>query len=145
MTPLFGELALRGWFPGWLALLMGAAAVGSIVLLYRREAGRVSVKARVLMAGLRAVTLATILFLVMRPSWLTETNGERPKAIALLVDDSESMKTRDPRLNFPDKWRTAVAMCVVGGRTGRGARDRPRWWAWPCSRSTRLKLDSLAR
>ena len=113
MTPLFGELALRGWFPGWLALLMGAAAVGSVALLYLREAGRVSAKGRILMAGLRALTLATILFLVMRPSWLTETNGERPKAIAVLVDDSQSMATRDPRLNFPDKWRTAVAMNLV--------------------------------
>ncbi len=113
MTPLFGELALRGWFPGWLALLLGVAAIASVVLMYRREAGRVSTPMRALMAGLRAATLAAILFLVMRPSWLSETNGERPKAIALLVDDSESMKSRDPRLNFPDKWRTAVALNLV--------------------------------
>jgi hypothetical protein len=113
MTTLFGELALRGWFPGWLALLMGVAAAAAVVLLYRREAGRVSVPMRVLMAGLRAAALATILFLVLRPSWLSETSGDRPKAIALLIDDSQSMNTQDSRLNFPDKWRVAAAMNLV--------------------------------
>lgn len=113
MTELFGELALRGWFPVWLALLMGIASFVAVGLLYRREAGRVSVTARIIMAGLRAATLATILFLLLRPSWLTETQGERRKPIAILIDDSQSMATRDPRLNFPDKWRVAVAMNLV--------------------------------
>src|SRR5207249_668084 len=29
MSPLFAELSLRGWFPGWLALLLGLAAVAA--------------------------------------------------------------------------------------------------------------------
>jgi hypothetical protein len=41
--------------------------------------------------------------------------------------------------------RTALAMCVVGGRTGRGTLARPRCLLWPWARSTRAKLDSLAR
>ncbi|QEL18212.1 hypothetical protein [Limnoglobus roseus] len=113
MPVLFAELAVRGWFPTWLAVLMGLAAVASVVFLYRREAGRISVGRRVVMAALRAATLATILFLILRPSWLTETHGERPKAIAFLIDDSQSMATHDPRLNFADKWRTGVAFNLI--------------------------------
>ena len=41
--------------------------------------------------------------------------------------------------------RTALAMCVVGGLTALGALARPRWALCPCSRSTRLMVDSLAR
>jgi uncharacterized membrane protein len=113
MQPLFAELAFRGWFPSWLAVGMGVASVAAVVLLYRREAGRIPVLPRVVMAGLRAATLATILFLLMRPSWLNETRGDRPKPIAVLADESQSMTTRDPRMNFPDRWRTAVAMNLV--------------------------------
>ncbi len=113
MIPLFGELAFRGWFPGWLAIVFGLVTIISIVLLYRREAGRVSMGARAVMALLRTATIATILFLLMRPSWLSVTHGELPRPIALLIDDTQSMNTTDPRLNFPDKWRVAVAMNLV--------------------------------
>ena len=37
---LFAALAFRGWFPPWVALLLGLASVAVIVLLYRREVGR---------------------------------------------------------------------------------------------------------
>ena len=33
-------------------------------------------------------------------------------------------------------------MCVVGGRTGRGARDRPRRRPWPCAAGLRVRPDS---
>jgi hypothetical protein len=111
--PLFAELALRGWFPVWLAVLLGLAAVVAVGLLYRREAGRVPAAARVLMAALRAAALAAILFLLLRPSLVYDHHGERPKPVAVLVDDSQSMTARDPRLNFPDRWRAAVAFDLV--------------------------------
>ena len=109
-TPLFADLAFRGWFPRWLAVAMGVLAVAAVLLLYFREAGRIPAWRRAIMAGLRAVTLASILFLLLRPTLLTETRGHRPRPVAVLVDDSQSMTTRDPRPNLPDKWRTAVAL-----------------------------------
>ena len=106
---LFAELAFRGWFPMWIATIMGIVAVVAVVLMYRREAGRLPVVTRIFAAVLRATALATILFLLMRPSWLSETRGERLRPISLLIDDSQSMTTRDPRTTYPDKWRAAVA------------------------------------
>jgi uncharacterized membrane protein len=108
-TPVFAGLALRGGFPWWLAVAMGVAAVGAVVLLYLRESSRVPVAVRLVLAGLRGLTLAFILFLLLRPTWLTEQRGERPRPVGLLFDDSQSMKSRDPRTNFADNWRTAIA------------------------------------
>jgi hypothetical protein len=113
IPPLFADLAFRGWFPRWLAVVLGVLAVAAVVLLYLREAGRVPVWRRAIMAGLRAVMLASVLFLLLRPTLMTETRELRPRPVAVLVDDSQSMTTRDTRLNFPDKWRTAVASNLV--------------------------------
>ena len=54
---------------------------------------------------------------------------------------------RQVRAGMPQHhtWPGAVAMCVVGGRCALGARDRLRWAFCPAWRSTRAKLDSLAR
>ena len=107
--PLFAALAFRGWFPVWLALLMGFAALVATVLLYWREAGKVPAWRRAVLAGIRGLALLSILFLLMRPTLLTERRGERPRPIAVLVDDSQSMATRDARPTFADKWRVGVA------------------------------------
>jgi uncharacterized membrane protein len=112
-TPLFAELAFRGWFPWQLAAVMGVVAVAAVVLLYFREAGKVPAWRRAVMAGVRAVALASILFLLLRPTLLTETRGLRPKPVAVLVDDSESMKSRDPRPSASDRWRAAVALDLI--------------------------------
>ncbi len=113
ITPLFADLAFRGWFPRWLAVAMGVLAVAAVVALYLREAGRVPAWRRAVMAGLRAAALASVLFLLLRPTLLTETREQQPRPVAVLVDDSQSMTTRDPRLNFPDRWRTAIALNLV--------------------------------
>ena len=109
IPPVFAGLALRGGFPWWLALAMGVCAVTAVVLLYLRESGRVPRAVRLVLAGLRGLTLAFILFLLLRPTWLTEQRGERPRPIGILFDDSQSMKYRDPRTNFADNWRAAIA------------------------------------
>jgi uncharacterized membrane protein len=108
-TALFGELAARGFFPVWLAVVMAVMALIAVGLLYRREAGRVPPWRRAGLAALRGLALATILFLLLRPTLVTDVRGETPKPVVLLVDDSQSMQTRDPRLTIPDKWRAAVA------------------------------------
>ena len=107
--PLFAALAFRGWFPGWLAAFMGLLALGAVALLYWREAGNVAAWRRAVLASLRGLALLSILFLLLRPTLLTERHGTRPRPVALLVDDSQSMLTKDPRPNFVDKWRVGIA------------------------------------
>lgn len=109
LSPAFASLALRGGFPWWLALALGVCAVTAVVFLYLKESHRVPVAVRVVLAGLRGITIAFILFLLLRPTWLSEQRGERPRAVGLLLDDSQSMLYRDPRTNLADNWRTAIA------------------------------------
>jgi uncharacterized membrane protein len=112
-TLLFADLAFRGWFPLWAAVLLGIPAAVVVVTLYRREAGRLPIVPRAVMAFLRVAVLSTILFLALRPTLVSEVRGERFRPVALLVDDSQSMLTPDPRLNFIDRWRTAIAFNLV--------------------------------
>ena len=39
-SPLFAELSLRGWFPIWVAVILGILAVATVGLFYFRESGR---------------------------------------------------------------------------------------------------------
>ena len=55
-------------------------------------------------------------------------DGKRPREIVLLVDNTQSMKQQDRRLNMPDKLRVALAegkldpaAAVAGAGLGRGA------------------------
>src|SRR4051812_11344696 len=109
MMSLFAELAFRGWFPTWLAALLGLLAILATAIVYRREAGRLSVPTRIGLAALRGIALALIAFMLLRPSLLYDSTEKRNRAVALLVDDSQSLLTLDPRLTFPDKYRVAVA------------------------------------
>jgi len=107
------ELSFRGWFPGWAVVLMGLVATAAVAMLYLREAGRLSLGTRLLAAGLRAASLALILFLVMKPSMLWESRSERRRPIAILADDSQSMLVRDARPDFLDRRRVAVAFNLI--------------------------------
>ena len=108
-TVPFADLTFRGWFPWRAAVPLFVLAAAGVVVLYLLESGRVMLVWRLLLAGLRAATVAVILFLALKPTWLSETRGERPKPVAVLIDASQSMAAADPRPNFPDRWRVAVA------------------------------------
>ena len=106
----FGALAFRGWFPIWLAILLGVLSCLAIVLVYLREAGRIPAWRRLMLAALRALTLASILFLLLRPSLLQERRHMEPRPVAILIDDSQSMLTVDPRPDAEDQKRAAIAL-----------------------------------
>src|SRR5947209_12365468 len=108
-VPLFAELALRGWFPAWVALPLGRLAAGLIAVLDVREAGRAAVLPRVSMALVRLGIVTAVVFLLLRPAWVSEDRGTRPRPVAVLIDVSQSMDEADPRPNFLDRWRAAVA------------------------------------
>jgi hypothetical protein len=109
-VPFAAALALRGWFPPWLAALLGVVAVVAVVAAYLREAGRLPVWRRLVLASLRAVALCSILFLLLKPTLLWESAEDRPRPVALLVDDSQSLGTREPRTELPDRIRLAIAL-----------------------------------
>ncbi len=105
----FASLTFRGWFPLWAAVVLFVVATAGVFALYLFESGRVKLVWRLVLAALRTVAIAVILFLVLKPAWVSVNNGERPKPVAILLDASQSMTWADPRPNFIDRWRVAVA------------------------------------
>lgn len=115
ISPLFADLALRGWFPLWLAVTLGIASAIGIALLYFKESGRLPVFTRIFLAASRIAILGTVLFLVLRPTIVRQRTDDRPRPVVLLVDESQSMQTRDPRNNFAERWRVGMAFNHVPG------------------------------
>ena len=61
------------------------------------------------MAAVRTLIVLVVAFLLMRPVWVTEEKGERARPIAVLIDVSQSMDSKDPRPNPADLGRAAIA------------------------------------
>lgn len=109
----FASLTFRGWFPWWAAVCLFVFAAAGVVALYLIESRRVPLAWRLVLAGLRTALVALVLFLALKPTWLSESSGERAKPVALLFDASESMGADDPRPGFTDRWRAALAYDLV--------------------------------
>lgn len=103
------ELTFRGLFPWWLAGLLLLGLLVGVAFLYAQERGTVGWVRRVVLIGLRTALIALLLLLLFRPVLLTEYEGQRPRGVVVLLDDSESMKLRDRRLSDADQWRVAIA------------------------------------
>jgi hypothetical protein len=112
MLSLFAELALRGWHWGF-GVGFGLIAAVAVGMLYVRESPRLGFASRSAMALLRIGIVATVAFLLLRPVWVNERKGERRRPVALLVDVSESMSSKDPRPGNSDQWRVALAYGFV--------------------------------
>jgi len=106
---LFGELFLRGWFNPYLAIALAVIGMAVVGALYVFESGRVAVAPRIALALLRMAIVAAVAFLLLRPVWVTEFQESRKRPVAVLIDVSQSMSRQDPRPNFEDQWRTAIA------------------------------------
>ncbi len=107
------ELAFRGLFPWWLAALLVVLLGAGIVALYWLERARIGPLRRSLMAGLRVALVLLLVLLLFRPMLLSDFEGERPQPIALLIDNSQSMKQQDRRMSQADLLRVAIARGLV--------------------------------
>jgi hypothetical protein len=108
-TPRDLDLQFRGGLPWWLVLLLSLVIVGVVVVLYLTERGKVALPLRLVMAALRSAALIFLLLLICKPVLQAEFDGKRPREIVLLIDNTQSMKQQDRRLNLPDKLRVAIA------------------------------------
>ena len=105
-----GGLALSRPLPAWAWAAVAAAAVGLGVLAYRRVPGGVAWRA--LAAGLRAVALLAVVWLLCGPQWVQRREKVEPDVVAVLVDRSASLLTEDAE--------------VPGGLGGEAAEPRRR-------------------
>jgi hypothetical protein len=111
------SLSFRGSFPWWAAGLVLIAVGSGVVWLYAHESGRFGTLRRLLMAVLRTVSIALLLLLLLRPVLIAEYVGERPRSVALLLDNSQSMMQRDRRLTQQDRLRVAIAEDLIAADT----------------------------
>ncbi|MCS7020534.1 MAG: hypothetical protein NZU63_01750 [Gemmataceae bacterium] len=112
-VPLWAEMQRRGWFPLWLALLLGVAAAFAVARLYLRESARLRLPGRLTLALIRITLVLLIAFLLLRPAWVHRDERSRQRPIAILIDISQSMGQADARPNADDQWRIALAWGLI--------------------------------
>src|SRR5919204_4851757 len=105
----FPEIVFRGSFPVWLAILFMVAAAGVAGAFYLTESMKLRTGRRLALAGLRALVLCSIVFLLCKPVAVRDVRSERPRPIIVLADNSQSMTQKDPRPATADKVRVAIA------------------------------------
>src|SRR5438132_539951 len=99
----------RGGVPWWVVVLLALVLSAGVVALYLTERGKVHWLVRLVMAAFRAAALIFLLLLISKPVLQAEFEGRRPREIILLIDNTQSMKQQDRRLNLPDQLRVALA------------------------------------
>ncbi|HEY6400494.1 MAG TPA: hypothetical protein VI479_03745, partial [Blastocatellia bacterium] len=82
--------------PSWIWMALGAAALGSLVyFLYIRPGYRINSKSKLGLIGLRAALLALLLIMLMRPVIVVPSIIPKSASVAVIVDDSRSMRLND--------------------------------------------------
>jgi hypothetical protein len=104
-----GELVFRGGLPGWAAYTLIGLSLVLIVFVYFRESMKLHPAQRLLMAGLRGLTIACIILLLRKPVIVTDKQSEKQRPVAVVVDNSQSMGQRDPRAEERDRLRLGIA------------------------------------
>lgn len=88
--------------PWWLAVALAAAIGAAAFVQYRRPLAPLSPLQRGLLAGLRVLTLAALVFFLFRPIVVLPPASPRDAVVPILVDSSRSMRIADadgqPRL-----------------------------------------------
>ncbi len=105
---------------GSIVLIVAAVAIAYLLWrLYRWEGRELSRTRRVLLAGLRGLVLLAVAAMLLEPVWVSSLREVVPSHLAIVLDDSESMRFSDP---YTDNSR-AVALAAdmklesAGGKT----------------------------
>src|SRR5687768_8840674 len=96
------------YLPGihWLAA-GGVVTLAALALSYRWAKGRSSGRLRWLLAGLRALAIALVVFCLLGPEWVEAIKRQPKSRLAVLLDTSRSMKVKDVpggRLAAAKEW-----------------------------------------
>ena len=104
-------LRWQGPLPAWLMLGLAVLGFVCIALCYRRERG--SRKVRVFLATLRGCLLVLVGAVLCQPALVLQRNRVEPSYVALLLDTSQSMATREA---YPEP-QLAQALSAGAGLT----------------------------
>jgi hypothetical protein len=108
------EVGWRLWMPVvWTVLTVLVAAL-IVSFFYYLEPHRLGRARRATMIGLRLLAVALLALILFRPLQFTARfEGDRPRGVTILVDNSQSMSLQDRRLSVADKVRVALAQNLV--------------------------------
>src|SRR5947209_7685971 len=105
---------------GSIVLIVSAIAIAYLLWrLYRWEGRDLSRSRRILLVGLRGLVLLVVAAMLLEPVWVSSLRETVPSHLAIVLDDSESMRFSDP---YTDDSR-AVALAAdmklesAGGKT----------------------------
>ena len=90
-----GEFVFAGSWPAIFAALLLGAIAAPAVLRYRRVRAKSSGFDRGLLAVLRILALAILVFCLMQPSLVVSTAVPQENFVAIVIDDSRSMRITD--------------------------------------------------
>lgn len=107
-VPSYFVLSYLGQPGGWILPITGLLFFLGVAGVIALNGGRI-LMGRTMLCGIRMAIVVAVAFLLLRPVWVNENKGERRRAVALLVDVSESMNSKDPRPGLSDQWRLAIA------------------------------------
>jgi len=112
------SLAFRGGLStGWFVFLVIVAA-GLVYWMYRASPVTLPNWRRNMLTVLRAVFLALLLALLLRPVLAFTVEGSIRRVLVLLLDGSASMQIKDPRLDSNDQKRAAIARDILDPAKG---------------------------
>lgn len=111
---------------GWLlASLLALSISGALIwVLYRYERQLVERRVGWTLLGLRFTVLFVILFVFLQPVLSWSVKREQQGRIAVAIDLSESMRTKDEHASLAEKLRWARALGMIGGRGNEDQLDR---------------------
>jgi uncharacterized membrane protein len=82
--------------PSWIWIALGLAALGTLIyFIYIRPGYRINSKSKFGLVALRASLLALLLILLMRPVVVVPSIIPKSTSVAVIVDDSRSMRLND--------------------------------------------------
>ena len=102
----------------WLLLLCMAAAGGLTYWMYQQTTPPISRGRRLLLGGLRFLALAIVLFLLFEPIVRQFSEDTRPPVLAVLADDSQSLRVTAGDDTSATPLRTAVQHLRESGLDG---------------------------
>ncbi len=111
---LGGFFALATSWPLVTLSLLGAAATEAIVWIYRFEKSLVAPRRGRLLLALRLAALAILLLILVQPVRSFVEEREISREVAVLIDDSDSMRLADQRLTPSQKLDRAALLGATG-------------------------------